>query len=88
MKNFSGNIENIDDVKNFLPDIYKDYANNLELLKKSMCSLYEIVHTYKISDIEKAPLCYGCLYDCMGQKDHMDCITGCLHDPNMCYLCP
>jgi hypothetical protein len=40
---------------------------------------------YKITDIE--PACEGCLNEYLGQRDHMLCPYGCLHDRNSCILC-
>jgi hypothetical protein len=40
---------------------------------------------YLISEIE--PACEGCLNEYLGQKDHMSCPYGCLHDANNCTLC-
>lgn len=37
--------------------------------------------------LEKGNKCYGCLYDRMGQNDHMECNSGCLHDPETCIIC-
>jgi len=87
MENYSNDLDNSTMIREYLPKEYKQYADNLKLLKDEMSSLFEIVNKYKISDIEVAPLCNGCLNNSMGQRDHMDCNTGCLHDPKMCYLC-
>lgn len=42
-----------------------------------------------IFQIEKVVLnlCLGCKYDNCGQDDHMDCPTGCLHNPENCSSC-
>lgn len=32
-------------------------------------------------------LCYGCIHDAPGQRDHMGCSHGCLHVPDMCNIC-
>jgi hypothetical protein len=40
---------------------------------------------YTISEIE--PACEGCLNEYLGQRDHMMCPYGCLHDPITCTLC-
>jgi len=42
---------------------------------------------YSLSLIEIAPACYGCRYDRPGQRDHMECSTGCLHNPDICENC-
>lgn len=41
---------------------------------------------FEITDIENAPKCLGCLYDRPGQEEHMDCVSGCLHDMQ-CNIC-
>jgi len=74
-------------IRNYLPDQYKQYANDLDKLKEQLASLYEICKCYTISNIEIAPNCLGCIYECPGQRDHMQCPTGCLHDPSTCYEC-
>lgn len=82
--------ENVEAFRAYLPMEYKQYANNPNLLLEQLASMYEITHKYNITNVEAAPdstKCYGCLYDCMGQKDHMECNTGCLHDPQFCYTC-
>lgn len=66
-----------------LPLQYKPYANDLNKLKDEMASLYEVSELYEVCDVEPAPNCYGCLYDCPGQRDHMECPTGCLYDDTM-----
>ena len=78
---------NVNGLRECLPVQYKQYADDLCKLKESMCSLYEISQMYKVSDIEIAPNCIGCLYDCNGQRDHMECPTGCLHERNLCLIC-
>lgn len=37
--------------------------------------------------IEKLSDCYGCAYECGGQKDHDECPDGCLHDQTSCSFC-
>lgn len=39
---------------------------------------------YFIFKVQKEPFCQGCLYNCLAQRDHMDCPNGCLHDPEFC----
>lgn len=31
--------------------------------------------------------CYGCINDKLDQLSHMECPTGCLHDPEDCPIC-
>ena len=37
--------------------------------------------------IEKLSDCYGCAHENCGQKNHMECPTGCLHDKTSCWHC-
>jgi len=87
MSNYNGDLNDINDIYNFLPIEYKAYAKNLDDLLSSMCSLDEIVDKYYITNIELITSCYGCLNERLGQKDHMECDIGCLHDPNTCFNC-
>jgi hypothetical protein len=81
------NINSIQAIRDYLPIQYKQYANNFDKLLDELASMYEISQLYNISNIELAPNCYGCIYDCPGQQDHMECPTGCLHDPKTCFEC-
>jgi len=47
----------------------------------------EIIRKYKIYDIEVTESCFGCVNGCCGQKDHMECPSGCLHDMKTCATC-
>ena len=67
MDNYNGDLNDIDNIYKYLPIEYKTYAKNLEKLRSSMCSLYEIVNKYHITNIELIPSCYGCLNDRLGQ---------------------
>lgn len=87
LTDFNEDIKNVDALYHYLPDQYKQYASNVELLKQQMASLHEISGLYTISNIELAPDCYGCINDCGGQRDHMECPTGCLHDSTHCFSC-
>jgi hypothetical protein len=55
------------------------------LTKSKNISLEAIKIKYQISEIE--PACEGCLYGWCGQREHMDCPYGCLHDRNTCTFC-
>lgn len=44
----------------------------------------EIEKEYKILSITEVPLCDGCYYESGGQRAHMGCPDGCLHDPEEC----
>ena len=81
------NIDNILLLEEYLPVQYKKYASDINQLKEQLSSLYEISNKYIISDIEQVPNCHGCIYDLGGQKDHMGCPTGCLHDSTSCIFC-
>lgn len=70
-----------------LPSQYIQYCNNISELNSSMASMYEISKVYTIYDIELAPKCIGCRYNWMGQRDHMQCPDGCLHDHKYCGEC-
>lgn len=87
MQKYDGNVDDAKALREYLPMRYIPYVDNLDLLKEILASPHEIIQLYEISNIEPAPTCQGCLYDCMGQRDHMECNTGCLHDPIMCGNC-
>lgn len=80
-------VTDVNDLKEYLPPQYQQYANNLTKLKEAMASLYEISQIYEISDVTLAPDCVGCIYDSPGQRDHMECPTGCLHEIQLCTSC-
>lgn len=74
-------------LRNHLPPEFRKYANNKQLLKEAMASMYEVSHMYSLSNIELAPQCFGCLNNRPGQRDHMECPTGCLHNKDYCHYC-
>ncbi len=37
--------------------------------------------------VKEGQKCYGCIHDRPGQKDHMECPTGCLHAKEECSMC-
>lgn len=84
---FDGDRNDVKAVRKYLPQIYKPFAGDLKKLKRQMASLYEINTRYEVSNIKEAPDCIGCLYDCEGQRDHMECPTGCLHTRTTCFVC-
>lgn len=86
-ENYSGNMDNIDAIRIFLPATYKKYASNFDELRNQLVSMHCFLSEYIISDIEPGPNCYGCLNDRGGQADHMECSTGCLHDKDGCSSC-
>ena len=85
--NYTGDYLDINDIRSYLPLQYKQYAYDLNILRDQMSSLYEISKIYEITDIKRLSDCYGCANDRGGQNDHMECPTGCLHDPSMCEGC-
>lgn len=87
MKNYNGDDNDKEALYRYLPACYKSYVYDLPYLMEQLASLYEIQQQYKICDIEVAPDCPGCLFDCPGQKDHMQCNIGCLHNPMTCDCC-
>lgn len=70
-----------------LPPQYKPYMHEKQLLKGQLASLYELSERYEVKDIKLAPSCYGCIFERPGQRDHMECNTGCLHDSLLCEVC-
>ena|SRR5579862_4391227 len=76
---FDGDIANVNDVKEYLPPRYKQYANNLEALRKRLVSLPYIIRRYNLMDIQIASSCLGCLHDSSSQRNHMG-QYGCLVD--------
>lgn len=87
MSNYKGDINDIDNLKEYLPSRYQDYAYNLNILNDHMATFSEIASKYDISNIQPAPSCHGCLFNRPGQDDHLDCDTGCLHFSPMCTRC-
>jgi hypothetical protein len=72
---------------NSIISIQEKIYKNLE--KKKNKSFDEVVSKYQILNIEPItnPNCDGCLYSASGQRDHMDCPNGCLHEKDMCLIC-
>lgn len=50
-------------------------------VKNARENLKDILDETEYSD------CYGCLNEYSGQKDHMECPNGCLHNPENCFIC-
>ena len=75
---FEYEFDNVEEVRNFLPQQYKTYANNLRLLKIKLMSYRLIIIKYDIIEIKVAPKCLGCVYDSPGQRSHMIYPHGCL----------
>jgi len=75
---FEYELDNIEEVRNFLPEQYKIYANNLKLLKIKLISYRLIIIKYEIIEIKIASKCLGCVYDSPGQRSHMIYPHGCL----------
>lgn len=50
--------------------------------------LYRVYDTYALTELRvTTESCEGCALGCGGQKDHMECPGGCLHDPSNCINC-
>lgn len=77
-ENFENELDDVEKVRNFLPEQYKIYADDLELLKSKLITYRLITIKYKILTIKKAPQCLGCIYDSPGQHSHMIYPYGCL----------
>lgn len=86
--NFEGELDDTESFQTYLPAIYKPFAADIDRLKEQLCSLYEITNRYHILRIELTSPCYGCRNELPSQYDHMECNTGCLHDPMFCANCP
>lgn len=84
---YNGDMEDVIAIHEYLPSEFKSFASNHAALKEQLASIYEIRNNYEISNIEIAPDCYGCIHDRPGQRDHMECPTGCLHTPELCFTC-
>jgi hypothetical protein len=73
---YHGEMDDVESVKEFLPEQYKKYADNLGLLRRNLLSINYIVVKYKVS-VEKGPQCLGCLYNECAQRSHMIEPHGC-----------
>lgn len=63
------------------------YPNVEDFNKDNLATISELSLKYEIVGIYMSSSCYGCRYDRPGQDDHMECDTGCLHDPDLCSWC-
>src|SRR5437868_5013534 len=55
---------------------------------EKLISLDEIRQLFDIELISTDDLkCFGCLNNCSGQDEHMECNTGCLHNSTFCDIC-
>jgi hypothetical protein len=77
-ENYLGDKYDVESVREFLPDKYKIYADNLGLLRRNLVSMQYIRMKYKIIGIRKGSKCLGCFYNSPGQRDHMIYPYGCL----------
>lgn len=71
--------------------------NNLEVKSLVVCELWteptvevaerclEVEHGKYTIVIKRLSDCYGCANELGGQRDHMDCPSGCLHDKESCF---
>ena len=85
LKSFTGNHVDKEQLAHFLDPAYEEYLNDVGRLKEQLCSVYEIVSKYNITEIGLE--CEGCKNGLSGQDEHMSCYGGCLHDPNLCIKC-
>lgn len=81
---YQGDYSDTEALRAFLPPQYKMYASNIHDMGEATISMDEVKAHYSILHVEKSHPCYGCINDCCGQRDHMECPTGCLHDAEMC----
>jgi hypothetical protein len=87
MAQYTGSVEDVEALRAYLPDKYKSRAEDPALLEEQLLSESDFRLQVRIWDIATVNGCYGCLYDCLGQDDHMSCQGGCLHDPTICDHC-
>lgn len=85
--NFMGDVTDVENFRHFLPPEYKYFAEDIEKLWNSLANFFDLSSKYSLSGIYITNACFGCQNDCAGQQDHMECNTGCLHDPNICFFC-
>ena len=74
---YQDDMDDVDGIREYLPEQYKKYADNMGLLRRNLLSLNYIVTKYKIT-VRKGPLCLGCLYNESGQHYHMIAPHGCV----------
>ena len=84
---YNGDTNDLKSFRSYLPEEYRNYAHDLNFLSEQLASLYDITDKYRITDIISISQCRGCVWERMGQKDHMECNTGCLHDSRLCDIC-
>ena len=72
-----------DDPKNLKDMAITELLDEIKTEGKDLL-FHEIFIMYNIEIIGKAPNCYGCRHDLGGQRDHMECNTGCLHNSDYC----
>lgn len=80
--NFTGDVKDRDAVKMYLPKAYNKYAHDMKLLKEQLGNMSEMYDMYEITDIEPVTKCFGCMWNCSGQRDHMHGPSGCLYTSN------
>ena len=61
--------------------------DDLVQLKLRCISLEEIKEVYTITNLKKLSKCEGCVNKAGDQFEHMECSSGCLHDPQFCDYC-
>ena len=87
IQNYDGDVSDIKNFRKFLPQHLKRLATDIDKLCENLVTISELATEYDIIGLYMTNACYGCQNDCPGQRDHMECDTGCLHDPQFCEKC-
>lgn len=69
-----------DSNNNIIKECWEDFS------RRCSKDIHELALEYELIDLQQIR-CFGCINGCCGQKDHMECDTGCLHDPKNCDIC-
>lgn len=76
----------VDDGDNILKVGYEYLKAVLNLGNVPMYRVYDMVTITSICKVVPE-ICEGCINNSLGQDAHMDCPTGCLHNPQNCEYC-
>ncbi|CAH6419277.1 Hypothetical protein HVR_LOCUS478 [uncultured virus] len=87
LHNYNDDPSDIIKLKDYLWTEHQQSIDNIDDFIKELASVDDIINKYRIINIEETSLCFGCIYNRMPQTDHMECSTGCLHDPQFCEVC-
>lgn len=71
-------------IRTFIIENILRYKNEDEFLREGKHSNF---FEWNVSHIQEEVRCSGCLYNSLGQMDHMEHPYGCLHDPAYCEEC-